>query len=67
MWATRLSYPWSWPDTLDDQYETGSTRTALRPLLVQKNILETIKSLLISFYFRYSYFHIKINDCCFVK
>ena len=55
------------PETHDDTHETGAARTAARPLLVQKTILETIKSFQISDYSKFVFLHIEINNSFLVK
>ena len=55
------------PDTHDDPHETGAARTAARPLFVQKKtILETIKSVSISDYYKFVFLHITLISSCLV-
>ena len=56
------------PDTHDDSHQRGATRTAARPLFVQKKtILETIKSFSISDLYNNPILHIALINSCSVK
>ena len=46
------------PDKYDDPHETRAARTAARPLLVQKNLSETIKSFSIYDYYKFVFLHL---------
>ena len=63
----RLRHPQGGPDTHDDPHETGAARTAARPLIVQKNHLETIKSLSMSDYYKFFFLQKVINNNRLVK
>ena len=47
------------PDTHDELHKMGAAGTAVRLLLVQKTLSETLKSLLISFCYKLSFLHIE--------